>query len=988
MSSGLPSALILGIEYFAAKKLAEELANKDIKVVGVGEYIAGLNEIKNFEWASEIEGIEGSFNYVFDFSANKRIWEKVEGEKWILISVDDKERTESLKKETENWEANWRIIEAKEVYGVGMGEESFLAKVMRQAVQNKNLELPEADRKFRVLAVEDLIEAILRASFLSGTEREIFLVLGRETNSEEIAKVLMDEAKMTRFKVMQSNREINQGDEDLVRESAKKLRWEAKIDFSEGIRETLQYFFSKLDEENRQKKKNRGVGIKMEIKTEQEQKKERAFDVVVEEDSEPEQIEEFQNEPTLINYVDEEKDNYELNDVPIEKEEEKISEEVVEDDYIEEESEEFLEIPKFSLKIDKNEIFPSKIESEEKKPKIEIKNKKSKKWWWLILAGAIIFLLILPIEWTTSTIGAINNTKKGWELIKNKKYIQAELLTNKSEAKIEEIDNKINDWNLNNWKIMRDYQTGLRVLSDVLTMENKSIALIKSMDLLNEGVFKGKEIDWGTELGKTRDGLVEMDNNIGVLQARLNGDYSWLPSRWRSQVQKQMSLLEEIRGQLEIGVQISKILPDFVGTDGTKKEYLMLFQNESELRPTGGFIGSYGLLSFEKGKLTDFQIKDVYEADGQLKGHVEPPWEIKTYLNEANWYMRDANWNADFTKTSDDIQWFLDKETNQKVDGVIGIDLAVAKSMLEATGEIYIPDFKEKINKDNLYEQAEFYAETKFFPGSVQKASFLGAVGKQLFEEIKNLKTDKRALLLQSIIDLLERNEIQIALNNKDSAKIVSDLGGDGKIYNGQCGVDNCVTDYLYLVEANLGVNKANYFLNRSVEQAIDISQNSISRVVKINYENTAKNSNWPGGDYKNYLRVYVPTDVNITQISVADGDNPNNKKIYTNDELRIKDIGSKKEIGFLVTVPVTKRRVVEIRYASNITIDSKKNFSYVNYVQRQPGSGETGLVSLISFPDGWQPIQVQPAANLVGGKLLFNQKLDRDIKMGVELGR
>jgi len=406
------------------------------------------------------------------------------------------------------------------------------------------------------------------------------------------------------------------------------------------------------------------------------------------------------------------------------------------------------------------------------------------------------------------------------------------------------------------------------------------------------------------------------------------------------------------------------------------------------LRPTGGFIGSYGLLSFEKGKLTDFQIKDVYEADGQLKGHVEPPWEIKTYLNEANWFMRDANWNADFTKTSDDIQWFLDKETSKKVDGVIGIDLAVARSMLEVTGELYIADFKENINKDNLYEQAEFYAETKFFPGSVQKASFLGAVGKQLFEEIKNLKTEKRAMLLQSMVDLLERNEIQIALNNKEASKVINNLGMDGKIYNGKCAVENCVSDYLYLVEANLGVNKANYFLYRNVEEAVEIGQNSINRVVKINYENTAKNSNWPGGDYKNYLRVYVPTDVNISQISVADGDNPSNKKTYTNDELRIREVNEKKEIGFLVTVPVLKKRVVEIRYSSNVKIDSKKNFSYLNYIQRQPGSGETGWVGLVSFPESWQPVQVQPTANLVGGKLLFNQKLDRDIKMGVELGR
>jgi len=303
-------------------------------------------------------------------------------------------------------------------------------------------------------------------------------------------------------------------------------------------------------------------------------------------------------------------------------------------------------------------------------------------------------------------------------------------------------------------------------------------------------------------------------------------------------------------------------------------------------------------------------------------------------------------------------------------------------------GEVYISDFKETINEANLYEQAEFYAETKFFPGSVQKASFLGAVGKQLFEEIKGLSVEKKMMLTQSMIDLLEQNEIQIALNNQEPAKTITDLGWDGKIYNGKCGVADCIADYLYVVEANLGVNKANYFLNRSIEQTVNITQNQVERILRINYENTAKNNNWPGGDYKNYLRIYLPKDVNIAQIKVVDAGDVANFKIYNNNELRIKEVEGKKEIGFLVIVPILKKRIVEISYSSKIDLVGKTKFNYISYIQKQSGSGETGLVNLINYPGDWQPMQVQPVASLVGGKLLFNQKLNKDIKMGVELGK
>ena len=424
-----------------------------------------------------------------------------------------------------------------------------------------------------------------------------------------------------------------------------------------------------------------------------------------------------------------------------------------------------------------------------------------------------------------------------------------------------------------------------------------------------------------------------------------------------------------------------------LGLDGRKREYLVLLQNEAELRATGGFIGSYAILSFQNGKLLDFEVKDVYEADGQLKGHVEPPIEIKNYLGEANWFMRDANWNPDFVKASADIQWFLSQEINKKVDGVIGINLAVAKSIVGVIGEINVTDFKEKITKDNLYEQAEYYSESKFFPGSTQKASFLGTLGSQMFEEIKELKVKQQLELVSSLIDLLEKNEIQLAFNNSEAAKLTADLGWDGAVYQGKCSKENCFSDYLFVVDSNFGVNKTNYFLSRSVEQVVDINDSLVDRTLKINYENTAKSNDFPGGEYKNYLRVYLPTDVNLSQISVID-DKSNSKKIYTSDEIRIKEINGKKEVGFLVTVPILSKQTVEVKYSSVNNLTGKDKFSYVSYIQKQSGFGDTGLVTLVSFPKDWQPLQVEPQASMVGGKLLFNQKLNEDVKMGVELGK
>ncbi|MDD2483338.1 MAG: DUF4012 domain-containing protein [Candidatus Shapirobacteria bacterium] len=994
MNSALPFALIIGIEHFVAKKLAEELSNKDINVIGVGEYVAGLSEIKNFEWLMDLSEVNGKFNYVFDFKGDEDLWkmDQFKGEKITLVCVNNKEKAKQLKNDLDNLNLNWRMVEAEEVYGPGMEENNFLAQAIKQAVVNKNLVLPDLKSKFRILAIEDLVEAILRASFLSGTEKEKFLVLGNKTNSEEVAKVLIDEAKMTRYKVLQEEIEIEEVDEERLKESSRKLRWEAKVDFKNGIKETLQYFFSRADEENRKKKAKpfpnpsldrAGHEPVLENKPVVKEKTDKRMEVVVEEEVPKEKIKNEEVLEEIESFYKQKKVGMEVlrqtqNEIiPVERE--ALKEETV-DEFFDDEVEEIK--PTHSAIAELPSLEKGGLETEKLKPKNKFK------WKLPLLFLTIFIILVMPINWAMSTILAVNNIKQNLTLIETKKYKQVEELSDKNLLRIKKIDQQIDDWGLNKLKIIRNYQSLLKIGEDVLKLEKDSIVMSQSADLISQAIFKGRQIKFSEELNKEEEYLNSFENELGLILARLNGDYGWLPAKWRLSLQKQVQELKGIKEKIGLISRGIKILPEMLGLDGKKKEYMVLFQNESELRATGGFIGSYGILSFQGGKLLNFDIKDIYEADGQMKGHVEPPIEIKTYLNEANWYMRDANWNPNFSKASADIQWFLDKEINRKVDGVFGINLAVAKSIIGVIGEVNVPNFDEKITKDNLYEQAEYYSENKFFPGSTQKASFLGALGKQMFENIKELNVKQQLNLVVTLIDLLEKNEIQLAFNNEETAKIAADLGWNGAIYNGKCSEENCFSDYLFVVESNFGVNKSNYFLYRNMEQVVDISANSVGRILKINYENTSKNTNQPAGDYKNYLRVYLPNNVNLSQISLIDGTNSSLKKVYTNDELRIREVEGKKEIGFLATVPVNSKKTVEIRYSTENNLTSKNKFSYLNYVQKQSGFGDTGLVTLVSFPANWQPLQVEPQASMVGGKLLFNQKLDKDIKMGVELGK
>jgi hypothetical protein len=838
------------------------------------------------------------------------------------------------------------------------------------AARNKNLILPKYGEKFRLLSVLDAVEAIMRAVIISGTSSKTFEIAGNEIESKEVASVLIDLAKMTKTEIKEQTLPLTPsldraGEEEAYMVSAKALRWKPEIGFKEGVRELVEDMVARVDEEGRSRDKfpknkptiskndppSQGYSeasrfmMKAEVEEEKEEMKEEKKEIIVEDE------EEMMEEEEVVG--------------------KKMEGKIVEPNLFKEK------------KIVKNELeFPISKPTISKqvpndKSQITNKNKIDFPWKKVVVGFGLfgLFIVLMMGYFLWGVVGVAMGLQKPIKLLEEKRIDEAKKMIVGFQKQ-----NKNVSFMWSNTKL----DEISKISEEILNIEAKLCILAESMDKINGAIFEEKQIDFKNELLIISTNLLDIETKVGVVEARLTLIRKWIPGRWKPQID---SALDMISSNVELVSKLRQmvgVIPEMLGLDGKRREYLVLLQNEMELRATGGFIGSYGILSFQEGRLVSFDIKDVYEADGQLKGHVEPPEEIKRYLGEAAWFMRDSNWKASFPESATDVQWFFEKETGRKVDGVIGVNLAVVKAMLKATGEIYVTDFKEKVNKDNLYEQAEFYSESKFFPGSIQKASFLSGIGKQLFAEISNLKTLARWNLMMGLADVLEKNDLQIVLNEPNAAQIIGDLGWNGEVFVGACGLSNCYSDYLYIVESNLGVNKANYFLIRSVEQKIDIKENLLERILRINYENLAKTTNWPGGDYKNYLRIYLPKDIQVSEVTITAAGVVQNVAL---DQVKMVNMYDKRELGFLVNVPISKKVVVEVKYNSKFTQMSDK-FSYLLYIQRQPGFGDTGIVNLVSIPAGYQPMQVSPSASVVSGKLLFNQKLDKDIKLGVELSK
>jgi len=310
---------------------------------------------------------------------------------------------------------------------------------------------------------------------------------------------------------------------------------------------------------------------------------------------------------------------------------------------------------------------------------------------------------------------------------------------------------------------------------------------------------------------------------------------------------------------------LSVLLPEAIGKG--HRNYLVLLQNNNELRPGGGFIGSFANVSFEGGKLKKMEVNDTYAIDGQLKLHVEPPKEIKQYLDQKDYFLRDSNWEPDFPTSARQAEWFYNQETGQRVEGVIALDISAVSDFLSVLGPLDLPDYNVKINANNLFQEAITHSEVGFFPGSQAKKSFLTALTQGLFNQLFFLPNQNWPGVVSSLAKSLQQKHVSVYLDDPGLFSYLVSQDWAAVMPRPATGQTKQTLDFLAPVEANLGANKANYYLDRSLGLETTIGkEGEVSQRLRISYTNRSPSSAFPAGKYKNSMRVYLPTGAKLVR--------------------------------------------------------------------------------------------------------------------------
>lgn len=349
-----------------------------------------------------------------------------------------------------------------------------------------------------------------------------------------------------------------------------------------------------------------------------------------------------------------------------------------------------------------------------------------------------------------------------------------------------------------------------------------------------------------------------------------------VPAEYRDSFVQVKELLPQINHSLRVATEARPAVEDLLGANGPRT-YLLLFQNNHEMRATGGFIGSYGIVKINKGKIEKMFVDDVYNPDGQLIDRVVPPLPIQKI--SADWSLHDSNWFVDFPVSARKAMDFYERTGGPTVDGVIAITPSMMEKFLKITGPVDLDDHDIVLTHENFMqvmqdevedrdnyiaadEEAEAEsqdAEGVLLAGEVEAENPKEALSSLMPVMIERISEKREpqdlAELLMAISEGVKERHIVMYTSNTQMQEIIENAGWSGEVLQTE-------KDYLSVINTNINGFKTDGVVNESIEHEAEIDADGyIINTVKITRAHEGGHTGYPWWDAvnANYMRLYVP---------------------------------------------------------------------------------------------------------------------------------
>lgn len=428
-------------------------------------------------------------------------------------------------------------------------------------------------------------------------------------------------------------------------------------------------------------------------------------------------------------------------------------------------------------------------------------------------------------------------------------------------------------------------------------------ALVPYADILGfqgEGSFTGGTtqdrivliLDTLKEIQPTID---EIDQEISALASLLN---EINPNRYPQKIKDQ-----EIRSKIieiqKTGSIVSQTFSDYkpvvaslgkmAGADKPQK-YLVLFQNDNELRPTGGFLTAYAIIIVDKGVVNSEKSDDIYELDQKFTKKIAIPDVLGKYLTtEKYFHLRDINISPDFKTSMEEFyaNYSTVRGEPDDIDGIIAVDTSVLSELLRVIGPVEAPGYGVFSAENDIrcdcpqvvYALSEIITKPTPYLREDRKG-VLGPLMKSILAKTFDLDKARFPELFAVAMSSIEGRHLQMYFMDEASQKATEQINAGGRLYelknnlkDWQMGAN---MDFIAIVDANLGGAKSNLFTNYEVKQTVSAPVDGrLEKTVEITYKNTRKadNCNLEAGKLclnstlNDWLRIYLPAGSELIEI-------------------------------------------------------------------------------------------------------------------------
>lgn len=347
----------------------------------------------------------------------------------------------------------------------------------------------------------------------------------------------------------------------------------------------------------------------------------------------------------------------------------------------------------------------------------------------------------------------------------------------------------------------------------------------------------------------------------------------------RARIVDAIAFVDQFASFLVDGKELIASAPYLLGLDAPRT-YLVLFQNDKELRPTGGFMTGYSIMKVDRGRFEPVSSNDLYNLDDTYKPTITAPKPIVDhikgpYILSNKLKLRDMNWNPDFEESMKVFTEEAAKAGIEEIDGVIAVDTHLVVNLLTALGPIGVPEYGEfsveeveECRCPQVIHELESFADIEgpvvwdpagtgkiiYAPPNYEnRKKIIGPLMNSIMANAMGQPKDKLPGLFNAAFKSLSEKHILFFLNDETAQSAVKSFGIAGKLKEFE-------GDYLMIIDANLGGRKSNLYVTQEIEQKYEVSKEGIiEKTVTITYKNPEKHDGWLNSVLPNWVRVYVP---------------------------------------------------------------------------------------------------------------------------------